>query len=82
MFTWALLDWKNSNSGARRRAYLAAGGDANQVLHRQFWENWLFEGNNLHNLVARAPNMRGSDLIPEGELRDLSQQVVAAVEDV
>ena len=81
-FTWALLDWKNSNAGERRRAYLAAGGDARQALRRQFWENWLREGNNLHNLVARVPNMRGSDLIPEGELRDLSQQVVAAVEEV
>ena len=48
---------------------------------RRNWENWLQEGHNMQILVTRVPNMRGSDLIPEGELRQLSQ-IVEEVNDV
>eukprot|EP00977_Amphora_coffeiformis_P026540 scaffold27668_cov167-Amphora_coffeaeformis.AAC.1 len=75
-FVWALLDWRNTDSGRRRRAYIEAGGDGQVQLTLHQWIQFLQQPGNLQRVVQAVPAMRGSNIIPaEHGLRALSQVV-------
>jgi hypothetical protein len=40
VFVWALLDWRNSSTGQRRRDYLSQGGNPKQKVTDEFWNKW------------------------------------------
>ena len=78
-YTWALLDWKNTVTGLRRRLYLQMEPQDNQRrIYERYWREYLSANNNqeLRRFVGMFPLHRGEAVVPE-QLRQLSQNIPA-----
>ena len=75
LFTWVLLDWRSSNAGIRRRAYLAAGGNGIVQVNHPRWKQFLLHPGNLQRVIRMVPALPSNDITPEDKnIRNRLQQ--------